>query len=356
MTFRDRGPLHLISMVLVAATCLPVCAGSDLNEVGALLVFPAVIALQDAGTQWETFVTITNASATPVRLHVSYVNGDETAWDYCYECDFSIPLTGFDTETMVVTPTVWGISIESEDGTVSQACPHRMGMIVVSLEDSNGQSLTNNVMLGSAVVVNYGGGFSYSIPAIPFQGRNASDGDRNFRFDDNEYGKMPRIVAAEFLAPDLAANGVTADVALFTLGFRRQFPPEVDCTVTGYDAAENPFSRSVRFGCWSLRSLCDIHPEFCYPNLGLLPGQRDTHGWFKFSCRVDSDRNGSYETNGGVHGVLIQTAPTGAILRRGTAGANAVQGALAWSNLLFQSVTSGGALTLELSESGGGMD
>jgi len=64
-------------------------AGSDLNEVGALLVYPTVA---NIGTNVETFITITNAGPAPVRAHVSYINGNSAASDYCYDCDFTIPL------------------------------------------------------------------------------------------------------------------------------------------------------------------------------------------------------------------------------------------------------------------------
>ena len=84
-------------------------AGSDLNEVGALLVYPVVLAHgpdADLGQQLlETFVTVTNAGPDDVILHVSYINGEDDSDQYCYDCDFEIPMSGNDTETLVVT---WG--------------------------------------------------------------------------------------------------------------------------------------------------------------------------------------------------------------------------------------------------------
>lgn len=331
-------------------------AGTDLNEVGAFLVYPVVAAIGDGGDVIETFVTITNASANATNAHVSYINGDEESDEYCYECDFSIPLTGNDTEMLVVTFTAFGISIESEEGTVSMACPHPFGFITVNLEDNNQVVLTDNVLLGSEVVVNYTQGWAFSLSAIPFQGKSAGNGNRVFGFNDSEYGKLPRIVAADFIAPDLNQGPISAGVALFTLGFDRQHPPKVDCSVTGFDAAENPFSRSFQFGCWTLQDLCDIHPEFCYPNLGQLPGQLDTHGWFQFNCRVDSENNGSYEARGGVHGALLQLADAGAVIRRNDPAAPALAGAAAWARLLYQSVTTGDSVTLHIEEPGGGLN
>lgn len=344
-------------------------AGSDLNEVGAFLAFPAVIALNEDLAAWETFLSVTNASGSPAVAHVAYINGDEEADDYCFECSFDVALTGNDTETLVVTQTPWGITIVSEDRTVAHSCPHPFGMILVSLEDAQGNVRTDNVLLGSLVIVNYSSGFSYSMPAIPFQGKNASNGDRNYGFDDFEYGKLPRIVATDFIAPDLVSGQISGHLALFTLGFDRQFPPLVDCSVTGYDAAENAFSRSIRFGCWVLADLCDVHPEFCYPNLSgtpCTPGpaddpnepevECDTHGWLKLNCRVDQNGDGVFEAMGGVHGALIQTAGVGAIIRRNEHQPRALAGAVSWSRLLYQSVTGGGAVSLQLEPQAGWLD
>ena len=59
----------------------------------------------------ETFITITNAGPQNVVVHVSFINGDATSYEYCFECDFLIPLSGNDTETLVLTNTVTGTGI-----------------------------------------------------------------------------------------------------------------------------------------------------------------------------------------------------------------------------------------------------
>ena len=76
----------------------------------------------------------------------------------------------------------------------------------------------------------------------------------------------------------------------------RQYPPIVDCSVTGFDAAEHAFSRSIIFGCWGLFSLEEVSREFtCAAHLGATycdeerrPVRRgfdddaaycDEHGW-----------------------------------------------------------------------------
>jgi hypothetical protein len=350
MQSRSRRSAVLALLILFAAV-LPVWAGANLNEVGALLVYPLIVG--SAGQ--ETLVTVTNAGPSAVVAHVAYINGDPTPIQqggagYCYECDFDLPLSGSDTETLVITDTATGIAIEAEDLNLSLSCPFPYGMIVISLEDLSGNVLTENVLFGEEVVIDYGLGTAYSIPAIPFQGGNGGNSDRSFRFDDQEYAKFPRVVAADFLAPDLEPGGVTADLALFTLNFDRQFPPLVDCSVTGYDADEHPFSSSFQMGCWGMIGLCEVSPEFCYPNLGLF-GNLDTHGWLLLNCRVDRDANGTFDANGGVHGAILQTASSGADIRRNTPGAGTMSTTDAWARLLAQSVTTGDSVTLLL---GGG--
>jgi hypothetical protein len=334
-------------------------AGSDLNEVGALLVYPLIIANGPDGTDLETFVTITNAGPNDVILHVSYINGEDDSYQYCYECDFEIPMSGNDTETLIVTSGSGGTHIVAEDLYLDLSCPWEKGMIVVSLEDEDSQTLTDNVLLGEEVVVDYAAGSAFSIPAIPFQGNNGN-GDRTYSFDDAEYGSLPRIVAADFLAPNIDESGI-AHLALFTLGFERQFPPLVDCSVIGFDANEHPFSGSFQFGCWSVWDLCSISPEFCYPNLGLFNNDphhpiSDTHGWLQLNCRVDTNPAAAdgFEADGGVHGAIFQAQQSGSVLAAGS-GAPFANDAM-WGRLLYQSVTTGDAVELILENPAGGLD
>jgi hypothetical protein len=342
-------------------------AGADLNEVGAMLVFPTIVAtpMEYAATNGlggaETFVTITNAGPEDIVLHVSYINGMEESNQYCYECDFEIPMSGNDTETLVVTNDGSGTRIVAEDLYLDLSCPWMFGMIVVTIEDAElGHTITDNVLLGEEVVVTYGAGMAFSIPAIPFQGGDGGNGDRIYDLDDVEYAKMPRIVAADFLAP-WGEEGGRAVLSLFTLDFERQFPPLTDCSVIGFDANEHPFSSSFQFGCWTMENLCSISPEFCYPNLGLFNNDphhpiSDTHGWLQLNCRVDTNPNAAdgFETDGGVHGAIIQTQKPQSILPAGSDVR--FQTAAQWGRLLYQSVTTGDAVQLILENPAGGMD
>jgi hypothetical protein len=338
-----------LAVVLLLST--GVSFATDINEVAALLVYPVVVGLSGTDNV-ETFMTFTNAGPVATAVHVSFINGDALDTEYCYECDFTIPMTANDTETLILTNNVTGgISIESEDGTVSFSCDQPYGFVIVALEDGLGSTIAENYLLGEEVIVNYTQGMAYSLPAVPFQGI-ANDGDREYEFNGTEYKFMPRIVAADFIAPDVPAVGlITAELALFTLDFERQHPPATDCSVEGYDAAEWPFSDSVLFGCWTLTSLYSISTEFAYPNLGQFPGDKHTHGYLTLDCEVNPEDGP--EVDGGVHGAIIQHAYVGATIRRNDPTAPSLSGSAAWANLLYQSTTNSDAVTLDLETAGG---
>jgi hypothetical protein len=335
-----------------------------LNQVSAFMVMPVVV----GGPGIETYVTITNTGVEDVIAHVSYINGDFTAFNYCYECDFDVPLTGFDTEVLVLR-NVGGITnITSEDGTVATACGFPFGFLTVNIEDpsqpaNTDRVLTDNILVGSEVVVNYSAGWAFSVPAVSIRG-DMGNGDRVFKFDGNEYNKLPRHLAADYIAPDfLDASGIDATLFLFTLGFERQFPPLVDCSVNGYDAEEQRVSASFQFGCWGFVDVCAISPEFCYPFLSQDPDRTDTHGWLHLSCRTDPDGDWPFSldngpkpfVDGGVHGLILQTGLTGSIVRRNDPTAPALSNSAAWARLLYQSVTAGDAVSLHLEAPGGGL-
>jgi hypothetical protein len=351
-------------------------ASTALNEVGAFLVYPVVVAIDpeaQPGQNWqsniETYLSIVHTGDEDVFAHVVFINGNDGGSfgyenghhfdEYCYECNYSLPLTPNDAELLTVRYTSFGVQIDSEDDTLQGACPHPFGMVTVNLEDPIGNVITDNTLLGSEVVINYARGWAFSIPAIPFQGQNGGDGDRRFEFDGDEYGAFPRVVAADFIAPDLYNRPLSAFLVLFTLGFQAEFPPATHCEIEGFDAAENPFSRSFNFGCWTLRSLESLHPEFVYGNLGQQACEFgedcDTHGWLKLDCDVTSEEWGD-TIQGGVHGAIIQVAGQGAKVRRNDPNAPALSNAAAWARLLYQSVTTGGPVTYHVAGPGGGLD
>ncbi len=346
----------------LAASIAPVRAGLDLNEVGAFLVFPGVVAVNEpvqppptpppggGGTPeddpTETFLTITNTSSSGILAHVSFINGDQSSPEYCYECDFDVPMTGLDTETLVLTRWNDVTTILNLDSGAQRTCHQRLGFVTVDVEDFDHNVLTDNILLGDEVVVDYTAGSAFSVEALAVQGESG-DGDRRFGFDGSEYRKFPSVVGTDFLAPQFNGYGsLTGSLILFTLAFDRQFPPLTDCSVIGFDAFESQFSNSFQFGCWTAIDLGEIDPEFQFPFLGDARDYQD-HGWLQLSCTVyGTGTNGVVQ--GGVHGAIVQEAFQNDVLRHNTPNPPSLSNAAAWSRLLYQSGTCGDALTLHL--------
>jgi len=328
--------LIMAGLVLVLAFGFaPAQAGIDINEVGAFLVYPGV-ATDRSGV--ETFLTITNTSSDSVIAHVSFIDGET-----CYECDFDVPMSGLDTETLVVTRDGHVTHLLNLDTGASRTCAQKYGFVTVDVEDADHNVLTDNILLGEEVVVDYRNGWAFSVEALSIQGESGG-ADRRFGFDGSEYRKFPSVVGADFLAPDYDGP-LSADLVLFTLAFDRQFPPLTDCSVIGFDAYENQFSNSFQFGCWTIIGLEDIDPEFAYPYLG-ANFDLNEHGWLQLTCTVfGTGTNGV--VNGGVHGAIAQIAEPGTVLRRNDGGP-ALANAAAWGRLLYQSGTVGDAMSLRL--------
>jgi len=340
----------------------------DLNEVGALLVYSSVQA-SDAGDgddDVETFVTITNAKGDATTVHMSFINGDSSSNKYCYECDFDVPMSGYDTEMLVLTANGVWTDLQNDDAHYgagssqngqfsARTCQWSEGMLVAWAEEAPGDPDSDNRLFGDEIVVNYTDGYAYSLPAHSLQNDTGDPTERSFDFGAG-YASFPRVVATNFLAPT-TTDTPGAELVLFTLDFKRQHPPAVDCSVMGYDANENAFSNSIAFGCWERIDLCqDLDPEFCYPNLGLdAGGDPHTHGWLSLNCEVDHDAGDGQSSwsDGNVHGAVIQRAAGGTVLRKNDQVAVGASRPSAWTRL-FEAFSQGGGhpVTVERTDTG----
>ena len=258
---------------LVAGTAQ---AGITLNTVSAILIFPGVAALEVAGDRVETFLTITNTGTESSIAHVSFINGDRYCSRYCYECDFDVPMSGRDTETLVLTRRDNVTHIVNLDTGASRSCSQRIGFVTVDVEDADHNVLTDNILLGSEVVVDYTNGSAWSVPAIPIR-RRPRQRRPHLRVRRQGVSQVPVGRRCRLPGPRLR-DGLEAWLVLFTLAFDRQFPPLTDCSVIGFDAFETQFSNSFQFGCWTMVALDDIDPEFAYPYLGAPSTSRSTAG------------------------------------------------------------------------------
>jgi hypothetical protein len=345
---KKRTLIAGIALVL-AFGFAPAQAGIDLNEIAAFLVFPGVAATLDGGLNVETFLTFTNTSTDSIIAHVAFINGNEIDPEYCYECNFDVPMTGQDTETLVLWRSGAGLNavthILNLDTGGQRTCNQFIGFVTVEVENAFHETQTSNFLLGEEVVIDYASGAALSVPAISIQGILTDDNDRAFEFDDKEYGRFPSRIGGDFLAPDFDGD-LHAYLVLFTLAFQRQLPPFTDCELIGFDAFEEQTSNSFTFGCWTLRSLVDLDPELAYPYLGVSFDEQQ-HGWFNLVCSVSGTGDGNGIVAGGVHGLIAQLAEDGAYLRRDPQGP-AVVGTASWARILYQSGTVGDPMTLYL--------
>ncbi len=298
----------------------------DPTAAGTFLVFPDVVAASDAeGGRLDTVLTIRNVSSRSVIAHVSFLDGDRRDSTYCYECDFDAPLGGYGTARLLVSRSGPLTKLRNLDTNATRSCSHRMGFVTVDVEDRTHRVLTDNVLKGSQVVHSHATGSSFSVPALPIQG-GTGDGDRTFAFDGGEYRRLPAFVETDFVAPD-RGGPVTATLVLFTVGFRRQSPPLVDCSVIGQGHPRGgPLSSSFQFGCFTSVKLEDVDPELAYPDLG------SERGRLRLTCTVHGTGAGA-PVEGGVHGILVQS-----------------DGAHAWGSLLEASPSAGCPATLELTD------
>ena len=271
----------ILSCVLAVATGAAF-AGVNSKEVGAVLIFPEYHA-RYGGFDVDTYISVTNDKSTDVWVHVEVI-GDGV----CDDCNFDLPLTGFQTKRLrfnrenvggdYVT-VIYDASVHSNPNTngsppILTACPEERGFVVMTLEEAGSsprKTLGENMLHGDAVIVSVDGGTSSQFGAIAIQGVGMNDGDRNLRFDNMEYAAFPSIVTANFWAPNAV---VETELVLFNVNFQTgQFPqPQTQCSLNYVDAEENVFSRSLDFRCWIDRDLRDIAPGFLENILGTANG------------------------------------------------------------------------------------
>lgn len=339
---------HLRAVTLMLCVCCAFglsssLAGPDINKVGAFLIFPDVSLdgmPSGGGEVVETLISVTNSSSQPYEMLVTFVNGDDSPGSpYCQLCQFEAALDGSTTRTFAIRAAVGGgVSIRALNDSLEFTCNWTRGFVTVSLQDS-GFTQIDNVMYGHQVVFDYTNGRSHSTRAIAIQGQFDNNGDREFDFDGLEYDKVPRLLAADFVAPrndGLPDGDVDVQITLFSLEYVFGLTPTSSCTITGYDADGTSFSTTVQYGCWGRFELGDISPEFNYPDLGSPPGPGHEHGSLAIECTV----NGRV---GGVHGIISRVEPASA-----TWGGNApIAAPAAWSRVLDQSTITGETVTLD---------
>jgi len=303
MKFRMFAMLGLVLALGVTASV----AGINSKEVGAIVIYPEYYATdyrEPSGngpydTQF-TYITITNDKSTPVNAHFEIIDGDA-----CDDCNFDLPLTGFQTQRLILARVyvsgVWATVVANSsdillgptledviDETIITACPGRKGFVIATLEAPGVEpraTLGENMLHGDEVVVNLSRGSAVQVGAIAVQGAGPNNGDRVYDFNSVEYKKFPSIVTANFWAPTLG-NTVDPRLVLFNVNFNTNdvLPPTTACSINYANAEEQIFSRSFNFDCWTDERLLTIAPGFHELALGTTNGflwvqcEEGTHG------------------------------------------------------------------------------
>jgi len=255
-------------------------AGINSKEVGAVLIFPEYRA--EYSPNVDTYISITNDKSTAVTAHIEVV-GD----DVCDDCNFDLPLTGFQTKRLrfnrervggnsseLYATVIYDASPHSDTGSpyVISACPEKRGFVVVTLEEAGAEprkTLGENMLHGDSVVIELEGGTSSQMGAIAVQGVGVNDNNRNLKFDNMEYAAFPSIVTANFWAP---SEDVEPRLVLFNVDFQTGVPPTTNCAINYVNAEEDVFSRNYSFDCWSKIDLRDLAPGLHEDILGTANG------------------------------------------------------------------------------------
>ena len=338
--------------VLAATLALGVASGAsaqnlDLDEMAAALALPIVTGAYPGnplkGSDGDvvvdsqsavTLATITNGKALPVRLRIDLISGDPSphGGDNWQSTSFDCDLTGRETTTFVFMPRggvdqgagTGGSELYVECSNLltddTAGSPRALftkvqnGVMFVALADpASGATASEDILFGDAVVVDFRRGQAYSIEAIPFQaGQGQNDGDKIYRFDNQEYARFPAVLAANFLAP----FDLFAELILFTLdGTTGHTPvPRVRLGGVAYDDDEEFFDFQWEFDCFDIVSLEDLDPNFLFDPTSPL-GLGSMSGHLQLVPQPIATANDAHDAQYGdandvrkraVHGWLVQ--------------------------------------------------
>jgi hypothetical protein len=239
---------------------------------------------------------------------------------------------------------------------IAQARILQNGVLFIAAADpTTGAVISEDVLFGDAVIVDFAGGQAYSVDPVSFQaGQGANDGDKIYRFDGQEYAQFPSILATNFIAPFVISDvgGVLAELILITLdGTGGNIPvPRARLGGLAYDDDETPFDFGWEFDCFDIAALEDIDPNFRFVpgsplglgslsgHLQLVPQPIATGNDFHDAAYGD----GNNVRRRAVHGWIVQSTHNvilpGSAPIPGTPGV-LVQGRAAWARPLGQGTT-----------------
>jgi hypothetical protein len=369
-----RSWKHLGTSALVAPFCAAALAASpvaaqnlDLGEMSAALALPVVTGefqgniLKGTGdasvfetNKVVTLATVTNGRSTSVLLKVDVISGDMlpsggnpeganpplgSDGDNWQSLSFECELTGRETATFVfvppaadrVNPSIAGdvgllsseLYVECSAGTDTAGAPRALNaraevgiLFVAAADPATGAVISEDILFGDAVIVDLVVGRAVSFDAIGFQaGAGANDGNKVYRFDNQEYASFPSVLATNFIAPD--ENGdILADLFLFTLdGATGSLPvPRVRLSGLAYDDDEEFFDFQWEFDCLDIVPLTNIDPNFTF-SPGSALGFGSMSGHLQLASQPIATANDSHDAEHGdgnsirrrgVHGWIVQ--------------------------------------------------
>jgi hypothetical protein len=177
----------------------------------------------------------------------------------------------------------------------------------------------SNALFGDATIIDFGQGYAYSVSAIHIQdGYGRNDGDRQYRFDGEEYAAFPAALTTNFVSPTF--DGISANLILFTLDGKTNDGVPIEFAVTGdvFDDDENPTSGGEKFDCFANVPLQDVFSanvfrEFSGSPVGhmeLLVSQVSNQVDTNEQSPVTGDASGNRRRP--VHGWIVQHIVNGA--------------------------------------------
>jgi hypothetical protein len=367
-----RRLLSLVMLTLLALSSPAIASNTDLHQVGAALALPLLSGGQArnlapgsgdvifGSASVATFATVLNGRSEPIRLLVDVISGDPPPQtDQCRSSSFQCDALAGGVTSFVLNPLAGAGSelvVECADlasgGTLSQSrnVSADNGILFVSVADpGTGAVVSEDVIFGTALIVDFARGQSFSLQAIAFQaGSGLNDGDKVYRFDGAEYARFPGVVASNFLAPTATVN---AELILFTLDLSAGAspPPRVRLGGLAFDDDEEFFDFAYQFDCFDVVALDAIDPSFAFDGSG--GGLGSIAGHLSFSSQPGASANDIHDVAFGdgnsvrrrpVHGWIVQEVegtlvPTGQPVP-GTPGQTALQPAL-WGRPLAQGRT-----------------
>jgi hypothetical protein len=322
----------------------------DLTEVAAALALPIITEAPEAeeedpmcpegeeceaslGGDW-TSIIITNTGSKGVRLGFQVLSGDlEDSWT---ANSFDCPLSGNETTHFLIAPNEHGdnsstIYFECSIPGATGDDPDSLnvervevvnaakGILFAYVKDAFGDVVSNDVLIGTATVIDFDDDTAWSVDAVPFQGGDvlAQDGNREFRFDGLEFLQFPSMVLTQFHAP---SYDVEAELILFTLDGTTGAAPDVELKVDFWNDDELKRDADYAFDCFDIVKLEDIDPRFKRESLGssvghlkLTPKVASQEDEARVHDILFGDGNGVRRVP--VHGWIVQEIEDGGSIR-----------------------------------------